>query len=283
MKRSGKIAIVAVGLIGGSIGLAIRSRRLAGEVVGIGHRHRSIKKALGLGVIDRGTLDIGKGVQEADIVIMATPVLKIVPLVKRAAPHLKQGCIVTDVGSTKGRLTRDITAILPGGVDFVGGHPMAGSEKRGVEQADRRLFRDSLCILTRTGKTDKAAFNMIKNLWSAIGARVVAMSPGDHDRIVSQISHLPHMLIFSMLANIDKKSLRYASTGFYDTTRIASSDPAIWKDITVTNSSEISRSLARSLKGLRSLKEAVDRRDSRALLRIFRAARKNRDMSLRGR
>jgi prephenate dehydrogenase len=109
------------------------------------------------------------------------------------------------------------------------------------------------------------------------------MSPGDHDRIVSQISHLPHMLIFSMLANIDKKSLRYASTGFYDTTRIASSDPAIWKDITVTNSSEISRSLARSLKGLRSLKEAVDRRDSRALLRIFRAARKNRDMSLRGR
>lgn len=277
MKRIDKIAIIGVGLIGGSIGLAAKSKRVARKVVGIGHRQSSINRALKCGAIDIGTLNPKEGVKDADIVILATPILSMLSMVKRIAPFLKEGAILTDVGSTKETLARQIEKVLPKSVGFVGGHPMAGSEKRGVGQAKKDLFRNSLCILTNTRSTNKSFLNTIKGFWKEIGADVVVLSAKKHDRIVSQISHLPHMVIFSMLAGIDGDSLKFASSGFCDTTRIAASDPKIWKDIAVTNKGEILRSIRAFKKNLSTLDRAIKRSDSAALLGIFKGAKKKRE------
>ncbi|MEE8359579.1 MAG: prephenate dehydrogenase [Candidatus Omnitrophota bacterium] len=277
MRKIDKIAIIGVGLIGGSIGLAVKSKRLACKVVGIGHRQSSINSALKCGAIDIGTLNPKEGVKDADIVILATPILSMVNMVKRIAPFLKEGAILTDVGSTKEALTRQIEKALPKSVGFVGGHPMAGSEKRGVDQAKKDLFRDSLCILTNTRSTNKGFLNTIKCFWKEIGADVVVLSARKHDRIVSQISHLPHMVVFSILAGIDSESLKFASSGFCDTTRIAASDPKIWRDIAVTNKDEILRSIRAFKKNLSTLDRAINRTDSAALLRIFKGAKKKRE------
>jgi prephenate dehydrogenase len=185
---------------------------------------------------------------------------------------------LTDVGSTKVRLTRDIEKIIPDGVNFIGGHPMAGSEKRGVIQARGDLFKDSLCILTRTKKTDPGALKTIEELWQTVGAKVVILSLNLHDRIVSQISHLPHMLVFSMLAGIDIGSLRFASSGFYDTTRIASSDSKIWRDIAISNKDEIAKSISEFKKNLSVLEKAIRLEDSSTLLKVFKNAKKKREL-----
>ncbi|MFH1753096.1 MAG: prephenate dehydrogenase/arogenate dehydrogenase family protein [Candidatus Omnitrophota bacterium] len=281
MRKFGKIAIIGVGLIGGSIGLAVKSKRLASKVVGIGHRQSSINRALKLKAIDIGTLDPREGVKGADIVILAMPILSMLGMVKKITPHLKDGAILTDVGSTKGVLTREIDNAIPKRVRFVGAHPMAGSEKRGVDQARRDLFCGSLCILTKAGSANAKSLNIIKGLWRKMGAEVVVLSPERHDRVVAEISHLPHMLVFSMLSGIDLGSLKFASSGFCDTTRIAASDPKIWRDITITNSGEIIRSISGFKKELSSLEKAIRQRDGAALLRIFKLAKARRER-LRG-
>lgn len=278
MRRLNKITIIGVGLIGGSIGLGIRRKGLACEIVGIGHHQSSINKAVRLKTIDWGTLDFKKGVEGADVVILATPILSIARLVRRIIPYLKDGCIITDVGSTKFRLTQQIEKLIPKKINFVGGHPMAGSEKRGVDRARRDLFEDSICILTKTKSTNPKSLKVIKDLWIALGAKVVTLSPKVHDRVVSEISHLPHMVIFSMLSSIDNRSLRFASSGFYDATRIASSDAKIWKDIAISNKTEILRSISKFKKNLAILENAIRKEDSATLIRIFKRAKRKRGL-----
>jgi len=184
---------------------------------------------------------------------------------------------VTDVGSTKLMITREIERILPKGVKFVGAHPMAGSEQRGVDKADRGLFKKSLCIVTDTGKTDKASLNSVKRLWKKIGARVVVLAPGAHDKMVSEISHLPHMLVFALLNSIDNASMPLASTGFADTTRIGASDAKVWKDIAVSNKKEITRSIEGFKKSLAMIEKAIKRENAPRLLKIFKAAKAKRE------
>lgn len=278
MKKAKRIAIIGVGLIGGSIGLDIRRKRLAGEVVGVGHRRSSIQKALKLKAIDRGTLDPAKGVAGADIVILATPILPMPELAAKMAPGLKRGCIVTDVGSTKLMITRKIERVLPRGVYFVGGHPMAGSEKRGVDLARRDLFKRSICILTRTLGTNSGALITVRQLWRALGADVVVLSPKVHDRIASEISHLPHMLAFTMMNSVDKGSVSFASSSFRDTTRIASSDARIWRDIAVSNKDEIMRSISKFKRHLSSLEGMIKKEKLTALEKIFEQARVKREL-----
>ena len=280
MRRFDKITIVGVGLIGGSIGLAIKNKKLAHQVVGVGHRQNSINRAIKLKTIDRGTLNLREGVKDADIVILATPVLTIPKLAKKIKNFLKTGCVVTDVGSVKSYVVKELGKVLPRGVHFVGGHPMAGSEKRGVEKARNDLFKDSICILTKTEKTNVKSLKIIKALWLALGAKVVILPPGLHDRIVSEISHLPHMVAFSILNSIDKRSLAFASSGFYDATRIASSDTRIWKDIAISNKAEIAKSISKFKESISLLEKAVRKQDSKKLLRIFRDAKKKREMLL---
>lgn len=278
MKKINKIAIIGVGLIGGSIGLAIKSKRLAKKIVGIGHHRSSINRAIRLKAIDEGTLDLKKGVNGADVVILATPILSMKRIVKKIAPFLKKGCIVTDVGSTKTDIVKNLTEILPAGVFFVGGHPMAGSEKRGVIKARKDLFNNSICILTKEKSTNRSALKLIKGLWSGLGTCVKVLSPHMHDRAVSQISHLPHMIVFSMLGAIEKNSLKLASRGFYDTTRIASSDANIWKDIAISNKKEILKSISQFKKNLSALEKAINKKDSRALMQIFKNAKKKKEL-----
>ncbi len=276
MKRLNKVTIVGVGLIGGSIGLDIRAKRLAKEVVGLGRRKSSVKKALEMGTITKGTLNIGEGVRDADLVIMATPVLSIPKLVKKMAPYLKRGCLITDVGSVKEGLIRDIERVLPKGVEFIGGHPMAGSEQRGVAKARRGLFKDSICFITRSRRTPLSSLREIVSFWKALGAMVVTLSPAAHDMIVSEISHLPHMIIFALLSGVEPGSLKFASTGFKDTTRIAASEANIWKDIGIANKREILKSIAKFNRSLGKIERALKREDSAALIKIFTRARMKR-------
>lgn len=278
MRKFNKITIVGVGLMGGSIGLALKNKRLARHIVGVGHHKSSIKRALRLKTADEGTLDIRRAVSGADIVIMSTPILSMAGLTRKMSPYLKKGCIVTDVGSTKLRLAKEMERLLPQGIYYVGGHPMAGSEKKGVEKARKDLFKDSVCILTKTKNTGEKPVKTVKNLWRALGAEVIVMSPRDHDRIISEVSHLPHMLIFSLLNSIDPKGLRFASSGFYDTTRIASSDAIIWKDIAITNKEEILKSISRFKKSLSILQRGIDREDGATLMKVFKIAKKRREL-----
>ncbi|MDD5424427.1 MAG: prephenate dehydrogenase [Candidatus Omnitrophica bacterium] len=273
-----KIAIIGVGLIGGSIGAAVKKRRLAGTVVGIGHRASSIDEAIARGAIDKGTLDAVKGVAGADLVIIATPVCLIPGFGKKVSRSLKKGCIVTDVGSTKSSIVGQLEKSMPAGVDFVGSHPLAGSEKRGVVSAREDLFKGSVVIMTKTKKTDKAALKKLGSFWKSLGAgRIVIKSPEEHDRIVAQISHLPHIAAAALVNSASDESLEFASTGFRDATRIAASDPGIWRDICVTNRKEIVRALDNYARSLAKIKKLVKDGSGAKLRRELERSRARRE------
>lgn len=253
-----KIAIIGVGLIGGSLGLAVKKKRLARVVVGIGRRTSSIRKALRRGAIDTGTKDPARGVDGADLVIIATPVCLISEFAKKISRSLKKGCMVTDVGSTKAEIVKALERILPKGVEFVGSHPLAGSERRGVLFAEEDLFKGSIVIMTKTKRTKAPAIKKLDKFWRSLGVgRVVIKSPEEHDRIVAEISHLPHLAAVALINSAEKKSLEFASTGFKDTTRIAASDPEVWRDICLTNKKEILMSLDKYERCLLRLKAFI--------------------------
>jgi prephenate dehydrogenase len=240
MRRFGKITIIGVGLIGGSIGLAIKKRKLAAKVIGVFRRKTTLKKALTCRAVDIGTLDLKEGVRDADLVIVATPVSSIPRLIIEAARHVKKGAVITDAGSTKSWIVSEVEKRLGGSekARFVGSHPMAGSEQTGVESAGGDLFDGSPCIVTKTAKTDRSSLEKVVSLWKALGARVTVMDPPTHDRTVSLISHLPHIVAFSLAGAVPAKELPYAAEGFRDTTRVASSDAKLWADIFLTNRKE---------------------------------------------
>lgn len=263
--RFKKVVIIGVGLIGGSLGLAIKKRKLARTVIGIGRRRSSIRAAVRCGAIDIGTKDLKRGVFDADLVIIATPVCSIPKIVKVIVSNLRDGAILTDVGSTKGEIVKAIERYLSNRISFVGSHPLAGSEKRGVNFADGDLFKGSTVIMTKTKKTKASTLKALNQFWRSLGvARVVIKSPEEHDRIVAEISHLPHLVAAALINSVSDNSLKFASTGFKDATRIAASDAEMWGDICVTNKREILKSLnkfERSLLRLRSLikKESKER------------------------
>jgi len=273
-----KVAILGVGLIGGSIGEAIKKKRLAATVIGIGHRASSIAEAHKRGAIDKGTLDAVKGVAGADLVIIATPVCLIPAAARRISRSLKKGCVVTDVGSTKAEIVRSLERILPKGVDFVGSHPLAGSEKRGISFAQDDLLKGSVVIMTKTKKTKASSLNRLSRFWRSLGVeRVAIRSPEDHDRIVAEISHLPHIAAAALVNTANEKSLEFASSGFKDTTRIAASDPAIWRDICVTNRKQIVKALERYEKNIATLKKLIKGGSAARLKKEFERSKKRRE------
>ncbi|MBU1487024.1 prephenate dehydrogenase [bacterium] len=230
-----KVSIIGVGLIGGSLGLALKKKGLASKIVGIGRRETSLREALRVGTVDEVTLDLKEGVSQADLVILAAPVGSILRIGREIVPHLKQGAILTDVGSTKEEIVRALGALTK---DFVGAHPMAGSNESGVEKATASLFEKATCVITPTGETSKKALDVVENLWKKIGARVVKMSPETHDFLVAITSHLPHLAassLVSLAAKEKEKAVPLIATGFKDTTRIAASDPRLWSDIFLSN------------------------------------------------
>ena len=278
-----RLVVIGVGLIGGSLALALRAKGAVEEVVGIGRGEENLRRGVELGVIDRFFLDPCEGVKGADLVFLATPVCTIAGIVGRIAPFLSPGAIVTDGGSVKEEIVIACEPIMPPGTFFVGGHPIAGTEHSGVEAAFATLYEKRRCIVTPTDRTDPSALATVTRMWETAGSEVVMMDVGKHDRVLAAISHLPHMVAYSLVNAVGgydrfhENILRYSAGGFRDFTRIASSDPVMWRDIALMNREatlEMMDHFAGSLAGLRRL---VAEGDSDGLERFFADSKKLRD------
>lgn len=272
MELFNKVAIIGVGLIGGSVALAIKKKRLAKEIVGVSRHKRTLMLAKKSGAIDRGSQDIHI-IKDADLLILAVPVNTIMKLAPKIARIIKKDCLVTDVGSTKEEIVRKLDKLFP---CYMGAHPLAGSEKRGITYAKVDIFKNSLCILTPTPRTAKLALRKIEQLWRKLGAKVVFLSSLNHDRVLSFVSHLPHIAAFSLIDAVPKKYLGFASTGLKDTTRIAASDSEVWSDIFLSNRRNIVNTIALFEKRLSKIKSAINRRDRKQLTLILKGAKRRR-------
>jgi prephenate dehydrogenase len=241
-----KITIIGVGLIGGSLGLALKKKNPKYKITGI-DKLEIIEKAIARGAIDEGTINLENGIKEADIIIIATPVKTILDLLPRINPFIKKGCIVTDTGSTKGQIVETADKILSKDVYFIGGHPIAGSEKYGIDSADPHLFQDKTYILTPTKDTNLLALKKIFLLIKIINAKRLILDPLEHDRIVGAVSHLPQIMAVSltnMIGELGQQEnndnyFKAIGEGFKDMTRIASSPYKMWEDICETNQENI--------------------------------------------
>ncbi len=269
-----RVTIVGLGLIGGSLGLALTRKRLAHEVVGLGRRASTLRLAKQRRAIDWGTTDAARAVREADVVVLATPVSTIIPLAKRLAPFMRPGSILTDVGSTKAGIVRALERGLPSGVAFVGAHPLAGSEQRGMAAAAADLFDGSTCVVTKTARTPARALNQMKRLWAALVRRVIIMDPATHDRLLAQVSHLPHVLAFCLMHAASPRARRLAPPSFLDATRIAQSDPQLWADILLSNRTEVCTALDRFGREGVVIGRLIRRRDARALQQFLHDAQR---------
>ena len=270
-----RITIIGLGLIGGSLCLAIKEKRLAKEIVGVSRRKSTIDQAVKKGLIDFATLDMKDGVKDSDLVIITTPVFKIVDIAKRIAPFLKKGAIVTDAGSTKKYIVENIANIRLKDADFIGSHPIAGSEKSGIKYADKDLFKGAYCILTEA--KNRNALNKVKKFWASIGMKVRVMPAKQHDSLLSKISHLPHALAVSLANAAGRSSLDLAAGGFKDTTRIASGEPELWRDIFLTNRGNLIRDINILKKELSKIEGALKNNNSRNLLELLKRAKSVRD------
>lgn len=271
------IAIVGVGLIGASLGLALRERKLARHVVGIGRTKKTLATAQARGAIDEATTSLSRGVKQASVIIVCTPVEKIAETVRSVAEHCPSTAIITDAGSTKAELLTAVGKQLPRGVRFVGGHPLAGSDKGGPEHAVADLFSGRAVVLTDDPPAQKEAIAELTTLWESLGARVVVMSAKQHDAEVAAISHAPHVIATALAAATPRESVPLAAGGWLDTTRIAAGDPELWRQILLSNPDHTLRALAKFGKVLAQLRRALKARDDAELFAILEAGKKTRD------
>ena len=274
------LAIIGVGLIGGSLGLAVRKHKVAHRVIGIGRDRRKLDKALDLGAVDERTTDIYHGVREADLVVVCTPVESIVEFVQQAALDARPKTLITDAGSTKELIVKQVEADLKkhrSTVDFVGSHPMAGSEKNGAEHSRADLFEGRAVIVTPGRRSSPDAVERIHDFWRAVGANVLQMSPAEHDRAVAAISHVPHVVASALAAATPEESLPLAAGGWFDTTRIAAADVELWRQILTQNRGHVLKALAQFEKVLSGLRAALESENDAKLLKILQAGKNIRD------
>lgn len=272
-----KVAIVGVGLIGASVGMAIKKRSLAREVVGVARKDATIDAAIKQGAINSGTKDIKEAVKDADLIILATPVNAIIEAFPILNAHARRGCIVTDVGSTKGLIVDQAQKNLHPSFLFVGSHPLAGSEKSGPQFGNSELFVNTTCVMTPTDKTNRLAKEKVKQFWSQLGANVRFISPSEHDEILGYISHLPHLMAYSLAKAIPEQFFSYATQSLRDTTRIAASDPKMWNDICISNTKNILKSLDEYIKVLGGIRKAIVDADQQGLTETFTQAKAARE------
>jgi prephenate dehydrogenase len=281
--RWNKITLVGVGLLGGSLGLALRQRKLAKEIAGYVRRETSIKDCERAGATDYATTDLLTAVSNADLVVICTPLAQMKSLVQQMLPALKRGAIVTDVGSVKGSVVKDVEAMIAkAGAHFVGSHPMAGAEKTGVLSARADLFECAVCVVTPTKKSNRAAVVNVEKLWKSVGGRLLRLTPEAHDALVSRSSHLPHVVAATLASTVldpkhPKDIATLCATGFRDTTRIASGSPEMWRDIALTNRKQIGRALSGFVAELGKFQAALKRGDSKAIAKFFETAKQRRD------
>jgi prephenate dehydrogenase len=281
--RFRKITIIGVGLLGGSIGLAVKRRRLAHEVAGFVRRRASLRDCEKAGATDYATTDLPAAVSNADLIILCTPLSQMRPRVIGMLPALKRGAIVTDVGSVKAGVVRELESLVQkAGAHFVGSHPMAGAEKTGVRAARADLFTNAVCVLTPTKRTAPAAIRKVEEFWKSLGARTLRLAPEQHDALVSRSSHLPHIAA-AALVNLVLAPARpefqsaLCANGFRDTTRIAAGSPEMWRDIALANRKNLSRSVDAFICELQKFQRVLRRSDAKAISKYFETAKARRD------
>jgi prephenate dehydrogenase len=274
--RPRRLAVLGLGLLGGSLAAAARQRGVAGEVVGCGRRPEALRRAVREGLVDRFETDPAAAVAGADLVVLATPVGVMGELLRRTAAGLAPGAVVTDVGSVKALLAETLPGLLPPGATYVGSHPMAGGHQRGAEHARADLFEGAVCVVAPTGSESADAVARVEAFWRALGARVLRRDPATHDREVAWTSHVPHVVAFAFARAFGEApagARDVTGPGFRDFTRIARSDAELWADILVANAKALGGPLARVAAGLADAARLLEAEDPEALERWIAEAR----------
>jgi prephenate dehydrogenase len=272
-----KISVIGMGLLGASVTMACMRAFPKVLTVGYSHRESTRRKSRKLNVAGSIAETLEEAVSNADIVILATPILTFESYFKDIRPFLKPGCIVTDVGSTKLLVHRWADKYLPKSVFFVGSHPIAGSEKRGVEFARDDLLASARCIVTQTAKTNRNAVGLLAKFWTTLGCNVISLNPTHHDRILGLVSHLPHVAAAALVNASDPEDMKFAGKGFVDTSRIASGPADVWMDILLTNNKTIAQGIDRLIQQLNAMKKAIAAQDAKTIQNLLEKARTKRE------
>jgi cyclohexadieny/prephenate dehydrogenase len=275
-----RVALIGFGLIGGSIARAARAKGLAGEIVTTARSPKTRARVAELGIVDRVVETNTEAVKDADLVILCIPVGACGPVAEEIASHLKPGAIISDVGSVKGAVVRDMAPHLPAEVHFVPAHPVAGTEHSGPDSGFPELFVNRWCILTPPEGTDAAAVDKLRAFWTAIGAKVETMTPDHHDLVLAITSHLPHLIAYTIVGTADElgevtssEVMKFSAGGFRDFTRIAASDPTMWRDVFLNNKDAVLEMLGTFNEDLSKLTRAMRRGDGEALFDHFTRTR----------
>jgi cyclohexadieny/prephenate dehydrogenase len=275
-----RVSLIGIGLIGSSLSHAMRRGGLAKTIVGHAHTSATRATALRLGLVSEVFATAAEAAIGADLVILCTPVSVCGPLTKAMQPHLQPGCIVTDVGSTKASIVRDCQAYIPAGVHFVPGHPIAGTEYSGPESGFATLFDNRWCVLTPVDGTAPAAIEKLKAFWQACGSNVEFMTPEHHDLVLAITSHVPHLIAYNIVntaAHLESVTgsevIKFSAGGFRDFTRIAASDPTMWRDVFLNNKDATLEMLGRFTEDLIHLQRSIRFGDGDTLFKLFTEAR----------
>ncbi len=277
-ERFGTVVIVGVGLIGGSIGAALRTRQLADRVIGVGRDQGRLQEAVQLGAIDSGSTDLSTAVVDAEVAVVCTPVSRIAQDVRSIARSARDPVLITDAGSTKQQIISTLEADERSRRLFVGAHPLAGSERRGVAHARHNLFENSVCVLTPTDQTSDQQLIEADRFWSSLGCRTIRLNPEDHDRALGRTSHLPHVLASALALTVPIDELQLAAGSYRDGTRVAASDPALWADIFLENKDSVLGAISEFEAQLDQLREAIELGNRGRLIELGAQAR---DLRLR--
>ena len=278
-----RLAIIGIGLIGGSLSLALKQAGQVKHVVGYARNEATRERALSLGIIDTAAASIEAAVAEADVILLAVPIGAMASVLAEMAPHLTDNMIITDAGSTKAGVVKAASDILGNSISqFVPGHPIAGTEKSGPSAAFATLYQDHKVILTPMKQTDTTAVEAVKMMWQQTGAEVTEMTVEHHDLVLAATSHLPHLLSFNLVGLLAQNEdvdevLRYAAGGFRDFSRIASSDPVMWRDICLSNHDAILTLLQQYQQQLTEIEQAIQKQDGDYLMTLFQSAKTARD------
>ncbi len=274
------VGILGVGLIGGSLGMALRRAGAAGHVIGIGRDKGRLLHALDLGALDEVSLSLAEVAHRLDLLVLCTPVGIMAEMVLPALDHFKQGVLITDAGSTKAEVVHRMEECLKGKAYFVGSHPMAGSEKTGAANGSATLYHGATCVVTPTANSNPDAVTKVSHLWESVGGKVVFLTPEEHDVLVARTSHLPHLaavaIVLAVLGEKNDKVKDLLGEGFRDTTRVAAGDPVMWRDICLDNAKEINETLGRFEEEIHRLREAVSKGDAAGLMELLTRAQKAR-------
>ncbi len=277
------VVIIGVGLIGGSFALALKKAAAVERVIGIDLDSENLNIALKLGIIDEAASSFADGLSQANVVFIAVPVCSILNLVKETVNYIPSGCIITDAGSVKSELVNACESLMPPGTHFVGGHPIAGTEHSGAAAAFATLYQNRRCILTPTAATDHDTLNLVTALWQATGSSVEYMESVAHDRVFAAVSHLPHMVAFALVHAVNRSAeeeeniMAFSAGGFRDFTRIASSDPVMWRDIAMMNREALLDMLDRYNLEFNNLRDRIANSDADWLEDFFKTSKRLRD------